>query len=209
MSSFLGRTGSNLRHVMDYAKDVEGVLLLDEIDALAKRRDDAQEVGELKRLVTALLQEIDDWPPTGLLLAATNHPDLLDPAAWRRFEMQVSFPLPEDQHIRKAIVTFAGPNSSLPDEFVTALVVLYRGFSFSDIERDLLQARRAAVLNKRTLGNELLEIVPVRITALPRAERHELASALTAAGVSARKVQTLTGTSRDTIRRRVKDLKEP
>ena len=76
MSSFLGRTGGNLRLVLDYAKGQDCILLLDELDAIAKRRDDATEVGELKRLVTVLLQEIDDWPATGLLLAATNHPDV-------------------------------------------------------------------------------------------------------------------------------------
>jgi hypothetical protein len=85
MSSFLGRTGGNLRHVLDYAKSIECVLLLDELDAIAKRRDDAGEIGELKRLVTVLIQEIDDWPSSGLLVAATNHPELLDPAIWRRF----------------------------------------------------------------------------------------------------------------------------
>ena len=73
MSSFLGRTGSNIRNIFDYAKGVNCVLLLDELDAVAKRRDDAVEIGELKRLVTVLLQGIDDWPPTGILLAATNH----------------------------------------------------------------------------------------------------------------------------------------
>ncbi len=83
MSSYLGRTGANVRHVLDYAKGVDCVLLLDELDAIAKRRDDATDVGELKRLVTVLLQEIDDWPSTGLLIAATNHSDLLDPAVWR------------------------------------------------------------------------------------------------------------------------------
>ena len=96
MSSYLGRTGSNIRHVLDYAKGVDGVLLLDELDAIAKRRDDATDVGELKRLVTVLLQEIDDWPSSGLLIAATNHPGLLDPAVWRRFELRVSFPMPGD-----------------------------------------------------------------------------------------------------------------
>jgi len=65
MSSFLGRTGNNVRHVLDYAKGTPCVLLLDEFDAIAKRRDDGTEVGELKRLVTVLLQEIDDWPPGG------------------------------------------------------------------------------------------------------------------------------------------------
>ena len=91
MSSFLGRTGANLRHVSDYAKGVPCIMLLDEIVAIAKRRDDSQEVGELKRLVTVLLQEIDDWPSGGLLIAATNHSDLLDPAVWRRFETQIAF----------------------------------------------------------------------------------------------------------------------
>ena len=80
MSSYLGRTGANLRHVLEYAKSIECVLLLDELDAIAKRRDDNSEVGELKRLVTVLIQQLDDWPASGLLIAATNHPDLLDPA---------------------------------------------------------------------------------------------------------------------------------
>src|SRR6185312_4282550 len=86
MSSLLGRTGSNLRHVLEYAKTIDCVLLLDELDAIAKRRDDRGEIGELKRLVTVLIQQIDDWPSSGVLVAATNHPDLLDPAIWRRFE---------------------------------------------------------------------------------------------------------------------------
>ena len=105
MSSFLGRTGSNLRHVLDYAKSIECVLLLDELDALAKRRDDRGEIGELKRLVTVLLQEVDDWPPTGLLVAATNHSELLDPAAWRRFEMVITFELPQPAEIEQLVLT--------------------------------------------------------------------------------------------------------
>ena len=55
-------------------------LLLDEIDAIAKRRSDDTDIGELKRLVTVILQEVDEWPATGLLLAATNHAELIDPA---------------------------------------------------------------------------------------------------------------------------------
>src|SRR5579859_4696802 len=73
MSSFLGRTGNNVRNIIDYAKSTPCVFLIDEFDAIAKRRDDQIEVGELKRLVTVLLQSIDEWPPSGLLIAATNH----------------------------------------------------------------------------------------------------------------------------------------
>jgi len=94
MSSFLGKTGSNIRVVLDFARRQPCVLLLDEFDAITKRRDDSAEIGELKRLVTVLIQAIDEWPADGLLVAATNHPELLDPAIWRRFDRVVEFPLP-------------------------------------------------------------------------------------------------------------------
>jgi SpoVK/Ycf46/Vps4 family AAA+-type ATPase len=202
ISSFLGRTGTNLRHVMDYAKGVRGVLLLDELDALAKRRDDAQEIGELKRLVTALLQEIDDWPDSGLLLAATNHPDLLDPAAWRRFDLHVSFPLPDAEQIGRTIRMFAGESGGdFPTPFVDALVLLFRGSSFSDIEREVLRARRAAVLSERSLGQELMDLLAPRCGALERTEKMILAEKLHLAGVSQRRISGMTGFSRDTLRK--------
>src|SRR5882762_6454769 len=132
MSSFLGRTGANVRHVLDYAKSVKGVLLLDELDSIAKRRDDATDVGELKRLVTVLLQEIDDWPATGLLIAATNHADLLDPAAWRRFEMSIRFPLPSPSDVGIAVEGFLGFVPNVPRSTVKALSIALTGKSFSD-----------------------------------------------------------------------------
>src|SRR3546814_7388082 len=94
MSSFLGKTGANIRSVIDYAKSRRSVLLLDEFDAIAKRRADDTEIGELKRLVTVLLQEVDEWRESSLLIAATNHGDLLDPAVWRRFDDVLQFDLP-------------------------------------------------------------------------------------------------------------------
>ena len=103
ISSFLGRTGANLRHVLDYAKEVDSVLFLDEFDAIAKRRGDETELGELKRLVTVLLQEIDLWPSDRLLVAATNHGELLDRAVWRRFDMVLEFPIPRLSDIKKLI----------------------------------------------------------------------------------------------------------
>jgi SpoVK/Ycf46/Vps4 family AAA+-type ATPase len=203
MSSFLGRTGSNVRHVLDYAKSVDGVLLLDELDAIAKRRDDVTDVGELKRLVTVLLQEIDDWPSTGLLIAATNHSDLLDPAVWRRFEMRVDFPMPTDDSIRQAIGIFLGLNkASAP--WLEVLAVALRGLSFSDIEREVLLARRAAVIHGLPLDDALSRIVQNRVEPLPRRERGQIALWLSEAGISQRQVHELTGVSRDTIRKKTK-----
>jgi SpoVK/Ycf46/Vps4 family AAA+-type ATPase len=203
MSSFLGRTGANLRHVLDYAKGVDGVLLLDELDSIAKRRDDSSDVGELKRLVTVLLQEIDDWPSTGLLIAATNHADLLDPAVWRRFEMRVEFPMPTEQSVHRAVETFLGKNRA-SSTWNDVLAVALRGLSFSDIERELLLARRSAVVHGRPLEDALSLMVERRVEPLPRRERGQIAMWLTEAGISQRQVHDLTGVSRDTIRKKTK-----
>jgi SpoVK/Ycf46/Vps4 family AAA+-type ATPase len=203
MSSFLGRTGANVRHVLDYAKGVDGVLLLDELDAIAKRRDDSTDVGELKRLVTVLLQEIDDWPPTGLLIAATNHSDLLDPAVWRRFEMRVEFPMPADEAVRNAVEMFLGKTSA-PAAWKEVLAVALRGLSYSDIEREVMLARRGAIVQNEPLESALGRLVQHRVEPLPRKERGEIAMWLTEAGISQRQVHELTGVSRDTIRKKTK-----
>lgn len=203
MSSFLGRTGANVRHVLDYAKSVSGILLLDELDAIAKRRDDSTDVGELKRLVTVLLQEIDDWPSSSLLIAATNHSDLLDPAVWRRFEMRVDFPMPSDETVKRAVATFLGTGRAMP-AWSDALAVALRGLSFSDIERAVLLARRSSVTQNIPLDDALGQIVQDRVEPLPRRERGEVAMWLTEAGISQRKVHELTGVSRDTIRKKTK-----
>lgn len=94
ISSFLGKTGMNLRRALDFARANECVLLLDEFDAIAKRRDDSTEVGELKRIVNVLLKELEEWPSHSLLIAATNHPELLDPAISRRFDRVFSTSMP-------------------------------------------------------------------------------------------------------------------
>ncbi len=203
MSSFLGRTGANVRHVLDYAKGINGVLLLDELDSIAKRRDDSSDVGELKRLVTVLLQEIDDWPATGLLIAATNHADLLDPAVWRRFEMRVEFPMPTVEAVRQAIDTFIGPWKA-PTGWMDVLTVTLHGLSFSDIEREVMLARRAAITRGIPLEEVLAQVVQNRVDPLPRRERGQIAMWLTEAGVSQRQVHELTGVSRDTIRKKSK-----
>ena len=203
MSSFLGRTGANVRHVLDYAKGVDGVLLLDELDAIAKRRDDVTDVGELKRLVTVLLQEIDDWPPSGLLIAATNHSDLLDPAVWRRFEMRVDFPMPTDESVRRAVGVFFGSKKPA-GAWSDILAVALRGMSFSDIEREVLLARRAAVTRSIPIEETLSSVIKNRMEPLPRRERGQMAMWLTEAGISQRQVHELTGVSRDTIRKKTK-----
>lgn len=94
ISSLLGTTARNLGALFSFANRYECVLILDEFDAIAKVRDDPNEVGEIKRVVNALLQNMDSRATTGITIGLTNHESLLDPAVWRRFEVQVPVPLP-------------------------------------------------------------------------------------------------------------------
>ena len=86
VSSFLGETAANLRRVFDFVSASPLVALFDEFDALGKEREDASEHGELRLVVNAVLQMLDAYDGRSLVIAATNHEQLLDSAIWRRFE---------------------------------------------------------------------------------------------------------------------------
>jgi hypothetical protein len=202
MSSFLGRTGNNVRAVLDYAKRQDCVLLLDEFDSIAKRRDDATEIGELKRLVTVLLQEIDEWPSSGILVAATNHPELLDPAVWRRFDHVIEFPRPALTEIEAALHTFLG-SENLSQEWISILATIFRKQSYSDIERAITNIRRTAALEDRVVDREVETFAKDWASMVPHNERIALAQQLSAVPeLSQRRVSEITGVSRDTLRSR-------
>lgn len=95
ISSLLGKTGQNLKRVLQYAKQTSAVLLLDEFDAIAKRRDDTTDLGEIKRVVNILLMELESWPASSVVIATSNHPELLDRAIWRRFDHTLEIDHPE------------------------------------------------------------------------------------------------------------------
>lgn len=205
MSSFLGRTGGNIRKVLDYAKASPSVLLLDELDTVAKRRDDGAEVGELKRLVTVLLQEIDDWPASSLLLAATNHASLLDPAVWRRFDVVVDFPLPDEAQLVQALEQFCEKEAGSEVLAVVAKVLRSQESSFADAHRLTSAARRRAVLSDVPVSEVLLDSCGQQVRRLPFLERVRFAMDLVQADhMSQRRVCELTGVSRDTIRERLR-----
>ena len=94
ISSYLGRSGQNIKSLFEFTKSQNVILFLDEIDAIAKKRDDASDLGELKRLVNVLLKELEDCPVTCVIIGATNHPELLDRAIWRRFDREINVSMP-------------------------------------------------------------------------------------------------------------------
>ena len=202
MSSLLGRSGSNLRTALDFSKRGPCVLLLDEIDAIAKRRSDDADIGELKRLVTVILQEVDEWPATSLLLAATNHAELIDPALWRRFDLVINFKAPEMPAIKQAIKRFLGQDYALFGRWIDILTFVFNGESFSDIERDLQRFRRAVALGTASDADLIEEFVKSRALVLERQGRIDLAVLLTKqTRLSQHTISDITGVSRDTIRK--------
>ncbi len=154
ISSYLGETASNLRQVFDFISSIPMVVLFDEFDALGKERDDAAEHGELKRVVNAFLQMLDSFEGKSLLIAATNHDQILDSAVWRRFDEVLVFDLPNIEQLRRLLsVKLRGlrRDFEIEDaEFVSQL----KGMSHADVERVLRRAAKDMVLSGKEFLSE-------------------------------------------------------
>ncbi|MBO2639739.1 AAA family ATPase [Shewanella algae] len=204
MSSLLGKTGNNLRAVIEFAKTHPCVLFLDEIDAIAKKRSDEADVGELKRLVTIMLQELENWPSDGLLIAATNHPELVDPALWRRFDMEITFSNPSDENAKIAIKKFLGQDFDDFSPWLDILIDSLKGTSYSNIKRTVLKLRKLKLLNPKTFEENALEYLLPDVSTLTRVERLNLAVKLVSDfNLPKQKAAKLTQVSRDTIRKKL------
>ena len=151
ISSLLGNTAKNIHRIFDFAKKQPCVLFLDEFDAIAKARDDAHELGELKRVVNSLLQNIDDFSQDGILIAATNHAQMLDKAVWRRFQTVIELSKPGSYEIRRYITQFpkvadvSGINEPQWNTITDAMTDL----SYSDIKDIVQNVLKKAVLKEK------------------------------------------------------------
>lgn len=137
ISSLLGSTAKNIRKIFDFASRQECVLFLDEFDVIAKVRDDKNETGELKRVVNSLLQNIDMFSPNSIIIAATNHHELLDPAVWRRFNKVLLIDKPEKKEIVRYLNVLLEHNSAeilRNEKRLNNLANSIEGLSYSDIK---------------------------------------------------------------------------
>lgn len=204
MSSFLGKTGNNLRNVIDYAKSHPSILLLDEIDAIAKKRTDESDVGELKRLVTIMLQELEDWPATELLVAATNYPELIDPALWRRFDCEITFSLPNNKQVSEAIRLYSGKDFKVLEPWLELLKENFYGQSYSNIKREILHLRRLYLLQPDDFDSNFISQINFDLNAKTKTEKINFAVKLVSQfGFTQQKASKVTNVSRDTIRKRL------
>ena len=99
VGSYLGETASRLKKLIDYVSTRNCIVFFDEFETLGKERGDTYETGEIKRVVSSLLLQIDNLPSHVIVIGATNHPELLDRAVWRRFQIKITLPIPTRNNI--------------------------------------------------------------------------------------------------------------
>ena len=108
IGSYLGETAVRLARLMEHVRSRRCVVFFDEFDAIGKERGDEHETGEIKRVVSSLLLNIDALPSYVVVVTATNHPELLDRAVWRRFQLRLELPPPN----RRPLPSGSGGSSS-------------------------------------------------------------------------------------------------
>jgi SpoVK/Ycf46/Vps4 family AAA+-type ATPase len=155
MSSYLGTTSRNIGNLFAFANRYKCVLLLDEFDAIAKLRNDPQEVGEVKRVVNTLLQSLDSRHEKGFTIGVTNHESLLDPAIWRRFDIQIEIPKPSPEVMVHLLEKFLQPLEFQENE-IKFLAWCLEGSSGADAKILSKWFKRAFVIEKE---NSIVDVM--------------------------------------------------
>lgn len=156
VGSFLGETAAALSRVFSYARTRRAVLFFDEFDAIAKERGDEHETGEVKRVVSSLLMQIDDLPSHVVVIAASNHPELLDRAVGRRFELHLHLPRPDVKARTEWFARFLDSFDTRITRTPASLAKATAGASFSALEQLTLDIRRRHTLNPDTPASALV-----------------------------------------------------
>ena len=149
IGSFLGETASRLQKVFDYAKTRNCVLFFDEFDTIGKERGDTKETGEIKRVVSSLLLQMDRLPSYVVVITASNHPELLDRAVWRRFQLSLELKSPLKTQIQHYIEKFIQKTKVNFNYSIQSLSDKLSGLSFAEIEDFCTDIVRQAVLNRK------------------------------------------------------------
>jgi len=156
IASYLGETASRLAQVFAGARTRRCVLFFDEFDAVAKERGDEHETGEIKRVVTSLLLQVDGLPSHAVIIAASNHAELLDRAVDRRFQLRLVLPPPG---VRERAAWFEEFSAELPERVGMSPQTFAKrtaGASFSRLQDFADDVRRRQVLDPGVPVRELV-----------------------------------------------------
>ena len=150
IGSYLGETAGRLSKLFEYAKTRECVLFFDEFETIGKERGDVHETGEIKRVVSSLLMQIDDLPSYVVVIAATNHASLLDQAAWRRFQIRMEIPKPTRLDLEEFYRKFEQEKHFSFGMLPGTLAKKTMGISYSEAEEIALSVFRQYILEMPT-----------------------------------------------------------
>lgn len=145
ITSFLGETSARLEAALDDIRRRHCVFFLDEFDALAKERGDAHETGEIKRVVSSLLLQLDRLPSYVVVCAATNHPELLDRAVWRRFQVRVELPAPNSKERTEFLLMTADRMGVEFGRSARTVTTRLGAVSYSELNEFILELRRRQI----------------------------------------------------------------
>ena len=146
IGSYLGETAGRLKRLFDYVRTTPCVLFFDEFDVLGKERGDTHETGEIKRVVSSLLLQIDDLPSYTIVMAATNHAELLDRAVWRRFQVRMELPKPTRKQMAAFVATFLSRLGEPAGMSAETLAKRLGSVSYSEAEQYCLDLFRRQAL---------------------------------------------------------------
>lgn len=148
IGSYLGETAQRIAQVFDHSKSRHCVLFFDEFDSVGKERGDLHETGEIKRVVSSLLLQIDALPSYVVVVTASNHPELLDRAVWRRFQVRLELPPPTQGQIAEWFRRFEKRHGCSLGISRRGLAQRLRGLSFSEVEDFGMDVLRRIVLEQ-------------------------------------------------------------
>ena len=163
ISRYLGDTSIQLDKLFDHVKSRRCVLFFDEFDAISKERGDENDNGEIKRVVNALLKQIDNLPSHVIFIGATNHEKMLDKAMWRRFQLQLSLPQPTRAMAIKWFEKFSERVGHSLEYAPATLADKLKGLSFAEMEEFALDVQRQYVLGLPESERQLKTIVKEKL----------------------------------------------
>jgi len=147
IGSYLGETNSRLRNLFDFVRTRPCVLFFDEFDAIGKERGDSHETGEIKRVVSFLLMQFDQLPSYVVIIAATNHAELLDRAVWRRFQIRLEFPQPSKKDVENYLQRVIARWPMAPSLSITKIAAGIGNVSYAEALDFCQTVRRRQILS--------------------------------------------------------------
>ncbi len=148
MTKYMGESAAKLRLIFESLTHTRGVYLFDEFDAIGSQRGLLNDVGEIRRILNSFLQMIEQDTSDSLILAATNHPEILDHALFRRFDDVIEFEIPPreliEQTITNKLLRFKNKNLDWK-----LLAEKAEGLSYADITKACEDAIKDTIIHDR------------------------------------------------------------